>query len=195
MERGSHGSLLPTQPSGKCRPTLNPSSNCPQSIGAFYFYRQTLSSTAVADDLVITLHQNWLLNVHWTKMIMEIPEVNEFTSKAPRSFATAPFLGAHSSLLSCAICDMCRLLQFAPMLFCVCKCNSVFYRAGERVVQINYADLSSIGVDESFSMEGPGLHLGPGVVTQCVYETQFVYKTQYLHIPNHRNRLFICPVS
>lgn len=36
----------------------------------------------------------------------------------------------------------------------------VFPRAAERVVHNKYADIYSIEIDKSFSLDGPGLHLG-----------------------------------
>lgn len=36
----------------------------------------------------------------------------------------------------------------------------MFPRAAERVVHNKYADIYSIEIDKSFSLDGPGLHLG-----------------------------------
>lgn len=51
----------------------------------------------------------------------------------------------------------CRLLQFALMQTVSFR---VLQRAAERVVHNEYADIYSIEIDRSYSMGGPGLHLG-----------------------------------
>lgn len=108
---------------------------------------------------------------------MKVPHVNKFTSKVE-------LWGCSDSGSRRFVAKLHHLWNVQTVAICtdvVSVSFRVLYTAAERDIHNKHADIYSIEVDKSFSMDGPGLHSGA-----CPCGSLEIN----LNIPNHTNCLF-----